>query len=98
MAEITTLPAVPKPLPCRLAALLDDWKKTRDLMRKRGENEAADAIEICAQMLHEDVTAFFKDAKAWNALTPEERTLAMNAAKLAQAKDPDGDADERAGR
>lgn len=56
-------PKQPKPLPCRLADLLQDWKKTSELMRKRGETEAADAIEICGQMLHEDVSAFFKEMK-----------------------------------
>jgi hypothetical protein len=94
---ITTI-VVPKPLPCRLAELLKDWKETRDNMKKRGEEEAALAVEVCAQMLHEEVTAFFTEAKAWQAASPEERTLAVNAAKLAQASDPDGDAEERDGK
>jgi hypothetical protein len=89
---------VPKPLPCRLGELLEDWKTTHGNMKKRGEDEAALAVEVCAQMLHEEVTAFFKEAKAWQAASPEERTLAMNAAKLAAAKDPDGDREESQGR
>ncbi len=58
-------PPQPKPLPCRLADLLKDWKETRDNMKKRGEEEAALAVEVCAEMLHGEVSAFFAEVKAW---------------------------------
>lgn len=98
MGEILNIPTVPKGLPCRMAALLKDWKDTRDGMKKRGEEEGAMAVEVCAEMVHDELTAFFNDMKAWQGLTPEERTLAINAAKLTQAKDPDSDTEDREGR
>lgn len=95
MADIIHLPVVPKALPCRLADLLKDWKLSRDNFNKSGNEEAALAVEVCATHLHEVLSAFFADVKAWRALTPEERTMAINAVKIAQAKDPDGDAEGR---
>lgn len=89
MAEIINMPRVPKGLPCRIADLLADWKQTRENMKARGEDEAVMAVEVCAEMLHGEVSAFFADVKEWQALTPEERTLAINAAHLAKAKDGD---------
>ena len=56
-------PPQPKPLMCRLAALMQEWRTTRDNMKARGEDDAAIAVECCMEMLHEDVTAYLKEMK-----------------------------------
>lgn len=58
---------VPKPLPCRIAELLKEWKQVRDDFKKKGNDEAVIAVECCAENLHEVLTAFFNDVKAWRA-------------------------------
>jgi hypothetical protein len=63
----------PKPLPCRLAALLADWRQSRDNMKKLGQHDAADTLEICAEMLHGEVSAFFAEVKAWREATANQQ-------------------------
>lgn len=53
----------PKPLICRLADLMKEWRQTRDNMKARGEDDAAIAVECCMETLHEDVTNFMKEMK-----------------------------------
>lgn len=55
----------PKPLICRLADLMKEWRQTRDNMKARGEDDAAIAVECCMETLHEDVTNFIKEMKEY---------------------------------
>ena len=55
----------PKPLMCRLAALMAEWRQTRDNMKARGEDEAAIAVECCMETLHQDVSEYLKEMKAY---------------------------------
>ena len=58
-------PPQPKPLMCRLAALMEEWRTTRDNMKARGEDDAAIAVECCMETLHEDVSTFIREMKAY---------------------------------
>ena len=58
-------PQQPKPLMCRLAELMAEWRQTRDNMKARGEDDAAIAVECCMETLHEDVSTFIKEMKAY---------------------------------
>lgn len=58
-------PQQPKALMCRLAELMAEWRQTRDNMKARGEHDAAIAVECCMETLHEDVTTFIKEVRAY---------------------------------
>lgn len=68
----------PKPLTCRIAALLRDWDKSaQSLLRDRHEDQAM-VLQVCGQQLFEEVTVYMREAKAFTA------QLAL--AKAAQVK------------
>lgn len=78
--------AHPKPLMCRLAALLAEWRQTRDNMKARGEDDAAIAVECCMETLHQDVAAFFREMKAWreHCVTEGNTQRSVSSARLRQ--------------
>ena len=53
----------PKPLMCRLAAQMQEWRTTRDNIKARGEDDAAIVVECCMETLHEEVSAYLKEMK-----------------------------------